>query len=140
MFYRIRVFSLCIIMTSSISCKKNSTTIEVNKLSGDPGSCVSSAAGTYTKGVAFNGTQKVTVQIDVKRVPSNVSISTDNVNGVFFANNSLNLTFTSLGVQNIVIGGSGTPINSGTYTYTVTHARSLDPSDKSTCTFSLTFN
>ena len=136
----IRFFTLSIIATCIISCKKNNTTTQVTTLVGDPGSCVSSVAGTYTKGLAFNGSQNVTVQIDVKRVPSNVSISTNTVNGVFFQNPSTNLTFTTLGVQNVVIGGTGTPINSGTYTFIVTHARSFDPSDKSTCTFTLTFN
>jgi hypothetical protein len=121
------------------ACKKASV-IEVNSLVGSPGNCTSPGiVGTYTKGVPLDGTQKVTIQIDLKNL-SSIVLSTNTVNGVFFEISSTSLFPTATGVQSITLGGAGTPINSGTFTFTPTLHRSLQNSDISTCTFSITFN
>ncbi|MDB5200517.1 MAG: hypothetical protein JWO92_2480 [Chitinophagaceae bacterium] len=138
-----RLLVISIVVTSIISCKKNSTTtsLDVNTLGGSPGSCTSSTfAGIYTKGVSFNGSQTVTIQVNVKVAPTSIIISTPIVNGVFFSNSSTQSTFTTLGVQNIVLAGQGTPSNSGTYNFTVTLYRSFSSNDISSCSFSLNFN
>lgn len=129
-------------MFSVISCKKSDNTLIPNTLGGSPGNCAPvSFSGIFAKGVAINSSQTVTVQVDVKSLPSAINISTNIVNGIFFSNPSTNSSFTTLGVQNVVLGASGvSPLSSGTYNYTVTLYRSFLASDISSCSFSLTFN
>jgi hypothetical protein len=57
------------------------------------------------------------------------SIATNTVNGVTF---SAAGTFTTTGVQNVILTGSGTPTNSGSQTFAVTFGAS-------TCSFAITF-
>jgi hypothetical protein len=57
------------------------------------------------------------------------NITTNTVNGVSFSNSG---TFSVTGVQTVLLTGTGTPLNSGSQTFTVTFG-------SSTCTFSITF-
>jgi hypothetical protein len=127
-----------IILTMTVCHKPRENPI--NNLVGSPGSCASAViAGTYTKGVSFNGTQRVTIQIDIEDL-TYISLYTDMINGVMFQVPSTSILPTQTGVQNITLGGQGTPINSGTYTFTPTLHRSLQNSDISACIFTITFN
>jgi hypothetical protein len=137
MVYYFKLFTLAIILTGVMSCKKNTattiTTTNVNTLGGSPGNCTPAVfAGTYTKGVALTTTNTVTVQVNIGSVflGGVYAAVTNTVNGVSFSG------FGTLpGMQNLILTGTGTPTNSGAQTFTVTLGANL-----STCTFSLNFN
>ncbi len=144
MLYYFRLFTLAIIFIGFVSCKKYTKTLSTttsirSTLGGSPGACTPAVfAGTYTKGVALTSANTVTVQVDAGTLDG-YYIQTNTVNGVYF--NKVG-TFTSLGVQNVVLVGQGTPANSGAQNFIVTLsiiAYSVGVS-ASTCTFPLTFN
>jgi hypothetical protein len=98
-------------------------------LGGSPGSCTSfTPAGTYTQGTALTSANTVTVQVNVATIGA-YTISTNTVKGVSFSKTG---TFTTTGLQNVVLVGSGTPTASGSQNFTVTFG-------SSTCNFSITF-
>ncbi len=84
--------------------------------------------GTYTQGVALNNTNTVQVEVNVATAGA-YSITTNTVNGVSF---SASGNFVATGVQNVILTGSGTPIDSALFAFTVSFKTS-------TCNFSLTF-
>src|SRR6185503_18694845 len=86
-------------------------------------------AGQYDQGIALNSTNTVQVQVTVATAGS-YSIKTNAVNGVTFSKTG---TFTSTGVQTVMLTGSGTPINSGSQNFTLSYGNSL-------CNFKITFN
>ena len=84
--------------------------------SGAPGTCtVAMVAGTYTSGIALNGGDTVTVQVNVATVGA-YTISTDTVGGIFFSAIGI---FTTTGIHTVVLKGSGTPAIAGTNTFTL---------------------
>ena len=98
-------------------------------LGGSPGNCTGVIlAGTYTAGTVLTvaNTAQLTV---IVTAPGTYSISTTTVNGVSFA---VTGTFTVAGTQNVILVGSGTPVNSGTFTFPAT-------GNVSTCSFTVTF-
>ncbi len=84
--------------------------------------------GTYTQGIMFTSTNTVTVQVNVT-TPGTYIISTNTVNGVSFSKSG---TFTSTGINSVVLIGSGTPGLSGIQNFTVTFGGT-------TCSFPITF-
>ncbi|MEP6594605.1 MAG: hypothetical protein ABJA71_01615, partial [Ginsengibacter sp.] len=98
-------------------------------LGGAPGLCTPvTPAGTYTMGTALTAANTLTVQVNVSTIGA-YTISSNTVNGVSFSKSG---TFTTPGIQTVVLNGTGTPINSGLQNFTVTFGNS-------TCNFSLTF-
>jgi len=85
-------------------------------------------AGTFTQGIALSASNTVEAQVNII-TPGTFTITTNNVNGVSFSKNG---TFTSTGVQNVILEGSGTPIDAGLLNFTVTFGTS-------NCTFSINF-
>jgi hypothetical protein len=133
----ISLILLATITLTITACKKAPM---VNSLVGSPGNCTSPVvSGTFKKGVPFNGTESVTIQVDAE-VQTSHELYTDRVNGVMFSQGSTYVP-ARLGVQNIILRATpGTPINSGTYTFTPTLYTFPGSIGISTCTFSITFN
>ena len=93
------------------------------------GACTpATPAGTYTQGIALTAGNTVTIQVTVATVGT-YTIGTPTVNGVSFTKSG---TFTTTGVQNVVMVGSGTPVSSGLQTFTVSFSGT-------TCNFPITF-
>ena len=88
----------------------------------------SSIQGTLTAGTPV-GTTTITAQVNVTVIGS-YSITTTNVNGYSFSNSC---NFTTTGVQNVVLSGTGTPQVAGTDLFVIT-------AGTSTCQLTLTVN
>jgi hypothetical protein len=72
----------------------------------ESGNCSNAAVnGAYTAGQPLADSNKVVLQVNVT-VPGVYNVITDVVNGMSFASSG---TFTSSGIQNITLKGSGTP-------------------------------
>lgn len=82
--------------------------------------------GTYMQAVATNQTNTITLPINVTAT-GNTTITTNTVNGVSFTSGPISLS--SLGVQNITLSASGTPINGTETTLILTGT----PGATSTC-------
>jgi hypothetical protein len=77
-------------------------------------------AGVYTQSVALTSANTVQVQVTVA-VAGAYSITSNTVNGVTFSKAG---TFTSTGIQTIILNGSGTPANSGNQNFTLSYGNS----------------
>ncbi|MGH2562885.1 MAG: hypothetical protein ACRDE5_00115 [Ginsengibacter sp.] len=98
-------------------------------LGGGGGNCTPFAlAGSYQQGIPLNSSNTVQVQVDIATVGS-YSITTNTVDGVVFSKSGV---FTATGLQTIFLTGSGTPINEGVQSFTVSFGTS-------NCTFGITF-
>lgn len=73
-----------------------------------------SIQGTYTAGVALNSTNTIIIT-PYATLPGNYAISTGKINGVVF---SAIGNFPTAGQYSVALKGSGTPLSSGTFTYT----------------------
>lgn len=83
---------------------------------GAPGACTgATVAGTYALGVALTVSNTVSIQVNVTS-PGTYSISTAAVAGISFSKSG---SFSSTGVQTVVLVGSGTPTASGAQSFTV---------------------
>lgn len=120
-----------------ITIGKFSSSINLNAANGTAtgtlgsltGNCVPIfVAGTFTQGLPITATDTVKVQVNVATAGT-YTISTNSVNGVVFSSSG---TFTTTGLQDVFLIGTGTPVNSGTQNYTVTFG-------SSNCNFSITF-
>ena len=101
----------------------------VGTLGASGGVCTpATTAGTFTQGVSLTSTNTATVTVTVATAGT-YTISTNTVNGVSFSHTG---TFTTTGVQNVILTGSGTPVSSGNQTFTITFG-------SSTCTFIVNF-
>jgi hypothetical protein len=102
----------------------------IGNLGGTPGSCTPFIInGTYNQEVPLNATNTVQIQVNVTATGP-YAISTNNTNsGVNFYKAG---TFTTTGVQTIILTGSGVPGFSGNQNYTVSFGAS-------TCTFTINF-
>ena len=85
------------------------------------------ANGTYTSGVALTPLNNVVVNVDVTTIGT-YNISTTVVNGMSFSKSG---TFTTTGVQPVILVGSGIPVGSGISNLTAS-------TGTSNCTFSVT--
>ncbi len=72
-----------------------------------------SIQGTYTANVPLNASNTITITA-YPTVLGNYTISTDLFNGIIFSTSG---TFTTMADQSVVLYGSGTPIQSGTFTF-----------------------
>ncbi|MDR3716808.1 MAG: hypothetical protein P4L51_28705 [Puia sp.] len=99
-------------------------------LTGAPGACTSPAInGTYQAGVALVPGNTLAVKLDVATAGS-YSLHTDTVDGISFSGAG---TLAAGAGQTVILSGTGTPANQGTFTFT-------PRSGGSSCTFSLTVN
>ncbi len=99
----------------------------VFSLQGAPTACAAFAlGGNFFKDTTLNGTQTVTVNVNVTTV-GNYTITTDTQNGYFFATTG---TFGATGPATVVLTGVGKPAATGTNNFTVT-------AGSSNCTFSV---
>jgi len=85
-------------------------------------------AGTYIQGVPLSASNTMQIQVTVATAGSYL-ISSNTVNGVSFSKTG---TFTSTGVQTIILNGSGSPLKARTLDFVLTYGNS-------TCNFSITF-
>lgn len=114
--------------TFVVTVQPNSAPPSVCELVGSPGSCTgATVTGTYIAGTPLGGVNSVTIQVNVTTVGA-YTISTNTVTGFSFTASG---TFTTTGVQNVILAGGGTPTTAGNQTFTVT-------AGSSTCTFVVT--
>ncbi len=73
-------------------------------------------SGTYAPGVVMNGTNTMTVPVNVSYVGA-YTINTNTVNGISF---SATGTFAATGAQSVVMTATGTPTSGGSFTYAIT--------------------
>jgi hypothetical protein len=76
--------------------------------------CTHTVSGTYTSNTPLNSSNTVSVRVYVT-VLGNFTISTAPLNGMVFTYTG---SFTTLGAQNVILKGSGTPVSAGTFTFT----------------------
>jgi hypothetical protein len=88
-------------------------------LSGAPSNCTgATVAGIFTVGTNLAASNTLTVQVNVTVVGS-YSISTNIVNGISFSKTG---TFTTTGIQNVTLIGSGLPNIAGVNNFTISGA------------------
>ena len=116
--------------TSSIKLKSSAaSTNGSGSLGVVAGSCSPiTASGVYTQGVALDPSNTIQIQVTVTTAGT-YSMSTNSVNGVNFSKTG---TFATMGTQNIVLTGTGVPLNAGAQTFTVTLSGT-------TCNFNINF-
>lgn len=115
--------------TSSLNQSGSGTTVSTGVLGDSSGNCKpATVAGAYVPGVALNAGNTVQVQVTVAAAGS-YSITTNVVNGISFSKAG---TFTSTGPQTVTLNGSGTPVNSGSQSFTVKYGNSQ-------CSFTVNF-
>ena len=85
--------------------------------------------GTYATGVALTSSNTITLPVDVQQ-PGGYDLMTRTVNGYYFAARG---TFTTTGLQTVVLYGSGTPVYEGTDDHTLFAEGEI-------CYFSVTVN
>jgi hypothetical protein len=96
-------------------------------LAGSPNACTGATIqGTYTTGVSLTTSNTATVQVNVTTVGT-YSIATTAVGGMTFTGSG---TFSSPGVQSVVLLGSGTPTTAGANVITISVGNS-------SCTFTV---
>ena len=121
------------VVAGSSTCSKDlvvgsGSSAAVYTLTGAPGACGSfTPQGTYTQGTALTAANTVTVQVNVTTLGS-YSLTTNTVSNISFAASGV---FVTLGVQTVVMAGTGIPTASGSLAFIVTGA-------STTCTFNLT--
>lgn len=93
------------------------STAAVFTTTGNPNQCNPiTINGTYKAGVALNAGNNINIQVNVTS-PGTYSISTaPSVNGMVF-NGAGN--FTSTGLKNVTLYGIGTPLDTGTHSFTI---------------------
>ncbi len=97
-------------------------------LGGAPGNCTgASVSGVFKAGTAITPNNTITVQVNVTQLGT-YGIGATTANGFVFSGNG---NFTTLGLQNVVLTGLGTPTNAGVTTVSITNAAQ-------TCKLSLT--
>src|SRR6185436_14857736 len=110
------------VVAGSSTCSKDlvvgsGSSAAVYTLTGAPGACGSfTPQGTYTQNTALTSANTVTVQVNVTTLGT-YSLSTNTVSGISF---SASGTFSTLGVQTVIMAGTGTPTASGSLAFTVT--------------------
>ncbi len=82
---------------------------------GAPGACTSATVdGTYSVGTPLDASNKVTISVNVTTAGA-WSATTSNENGIQFTGSG---NFTTTGIQNVVLQGSGTPVAAVDATFT----------------------
>lgn len=115
--------------TSTINISGTSGGVSSGVLGDSSGTCKPVLlGGAYSAGVALTSQNIAQLQVTVA-VPGSYTISTNTVNGVTFSKSG---TFTSAGIQTVVLNGTGTPTNSGNSDFTVTYGNNQ-------CNFTINF-
>ena len=97
-------------------------------LGGSPGACTSfSVAGAYVQNTVLTSSNTVQITVNVTTIGT-YSITTNTVDGFSFAASG---SFSTVGVQNVTLTGTGTPTNTGPQTFMVT-------AGTNSCTFQVT--
>lgn len=97
-------------------------------LGGNPGDCSGAMeAGVMAVGTALTDSNRLTIEMNFTQIGT-YYISTDTVNGVHYSKTGV---VSATGPTQITLVGSGTPVVTGSYDFTVSFKASL-------CTFSLT--
>ncbi|MEI9957632.1 MAG: hypothetical protein WDM90_15345 [Ferruginibacter sp.] len=114
---------LCFILflsTFFFSCQKElshesgTNSIAEFTYDGAPSACASPViSGTYMETIALSATNTVTIAVTVTKTGS-YNITTNTTDGIKFNSTGI---FTTLGSQNIVLTGSGTPVASGSFSF-----------------------
>lgn len=90
----------------------------VYTLGGAPGQCTGAIpGGNYVAGLALDPTNTLTIQVNVT-VAGYYTIGALTTNGFVFSGSGV---FTALGLQNVVLTGTGTPLNAGATAVTVSN-------------------
>jgi hypothetical protein len=115
------------------SCQKEKsageTGIATVTLGASAGVCTSVImAGSFIQKVPLTSENTATINVTATTAGT-YTISTNTVNGISYSKSG---TFTTTGVQSVVLNGTGTPTDAGLQNFTVT-------SGSSTCNFSITF-
>lgn len=97
----------------------------------DFGKCHIDTFGDYRKGIALTLADSIHMRayVTIPAFIGTYTFTTDTVNGVSFTTTN---TFTSLGPVTLSLSGTGTPLKTGTYTFTA-------PLWTEKCTFEITF-
>ena len=80
---------------------------------GQQGNCQSTTSGIYTVGIPITGNNAIFMTVNVTSL-GNYQVNTTNVNGISFSASGF---FTAFGNQTITLIGTGTPTNSGVFSY-----------------------
>ena len=81
---------------------------------GNPSPCIYTVSGTYSANTPLSNSNTVSVHVYVVYL-GNFTIATNTVNGMSF---SYTGRFTTIGAQDVILSGSGTPASRGNYTLT----------------------
>jgi hypothetical protein len=118
-----------------ISCKKTTENVanpggtSSYTIDGTPGSCASPViGGQYAAGITMNASNTLTFTVNVT-TKGTYGITTTGINGVWFSGSG---TFTSIGPQQIILTGNGTPLRAGNFSFV--------PVTNNTCNFTLSFS
>jgi hypothetical protein len=115
------------VCTFEVTAVPSNTSGAVYTIGGAPGVCTGAiAGGTYKAGVALDPNNTLTIQVNVTTV-GYYTIGAATTNGFIFSGSGV---FTTTGLQNVVLTGSGTPINAVPTAVTVTNLTA-------TCSYSI---
>ena len=97
-------------------------------LEGSPGNCINTVlSGNFVKGIPLTDSSKISISVKATTLGT-YKVSTDTINGFYFLGNG---TFTSTGVQNVILTAKGSPVNAGVTNFKVFAGSTF-------CSFSLT--
>jgi len=119
---KIKFYPIFILSVIFFSCQKElshesgaGTNTAEFTYDGAPSACAApTISGTYMETIALSAANTVTIAVTVTKTGS-YNIATNTTNGIQFNSTG---TFTTLGSQNIILTGSGTPGASGSYIFT----------------------
>ncbi len=107
--------------TSGFNGQGNTTSVSTGVLGDSSSFCKPVIlAGSYAQGVALTSANTIQVQVTVATAGT-YSIKTNTVTGVTFSTTG---TFTSTGIQSIILTGNGTPTNSGSQDFALSYGNS----------------
>ena len=110
------------VLTGSSKCTFKVTVVNAEPLaiyvlessSGNPNPCIETIFGNYAAGIPLTSSNTVGIRIYVV-YRGNFTIATNTVNGMTFSHTG---TFTTIGAQDVILEGSGTPVTRGNFTLT----------------------
>lgn len=123
------------LILSLFSCKKddsngaNTGGTSFYSFAGAPSDCETPViAGSYSVGTPMTSANTITLKVNVN-TEGTWGVNTTSANGVYFSGSG---TFTTRGVQNIVLTANGTPARTGVFSFV--------PATNNTCNFSISFS
>jgi len=108
-------------LTSSSSCNFKVTIRDPAPLAvyvlesgyGNPNPCIQTISGTYTAGIPLTNSNMVSIRVYVAE-KGNFTIATYTINGMTFSYTGV---FSTTGSMDVILYGSGTPLNRGNFTF-----------------------